>query len=75
MKALYGRVLETVDDEAHGGLAQRDAEAVAPRMESQLTEQDRVIRSTALPGPALREADPLHRARALHEGLRPGAVP
>jgi hypothetical protein len=59
MKALYGRVLETVEDEERGGLAQRDAEAVAPRMESQLTEQDRVIRSTP-PFQGQRFAKPTH---------------
>ncbi len=47
MKALYGRVLETFEEEGRGGLS-RDAQAsFAPRMISQLIDSDRVVRSTA----------------------------
>jgi hypothetical protein len=45
MNALYGRVLETMDDDQHGGLKYADQKAFAPRMESQLGEQDRVQRA------------------------------
>lgn len=47
MKALYGRVIETMDDPAHGGFTAEEQMAFAPRLETQLTEQDRVVRSTA----------------------------
>ncbi len=47
MKSLYGRVLETFDHEERGGLSTADQRAFAPRMETQLSEQDRVDRSTA----------------------------
>lgn len=47
MKALYGRVLETFDDEDRGGLAIDQQETFAPRLQSQLIESDRVVRSTA----------------------------
>lgn len=59
MKSLYGRVLETLDDEEHGGfnpIRQRD---FAPRMESQLTEQDRITRTSA-PFAGQRFAKPTH---------------
>ena len=46
MKALYGRVLETIDDEAHGGFTVKESLKFAPRLETQLTEQDRVVRKT-----------------------------
>jgi len=45
MNALYGRVLETMDDDAHGGLPVDDQKRFAPRMESQLGESDRVTRN------------------------------
>ncbi|MFT3770986.1 MAG: hypothetical protein QM820_36680 [Minicystis sp.] len=44
MNALYGRVLETMDDEDHGGMTVSKQRAFAPRMKSQLGEQDRVQR-------------------------------
>src|SRR5262249_1466622 len=44
MNALYGRVLETMDDDAHGGVAVKNQKNFAPRLETQLTEQDRVNR-------------------------------
>jgi hypothetical protein len=44
MNALYGRVLETIDDQAHGGFATGDQMKLAPRVETQLTEQDRITR-------------------------------
>jgi hypothetical protein len=44
MNALYGRVLETMDDAEHGGLSPADQHRFAPRMQSQLGEQDRVTR-------------------------------
>lgn len=47
MKALYGRVLETFDDAAHGGFSPKDQAAFAPRLESQLADEDRVVRSSA----------------------------
>ncbi|NUP05892.1 MAG: hypothetical protein HOW73_07530 [Polyangiaceae bacterium] len=47
MKALYGRVLETLDDEEHGGFKTQEQRNFAYRMESQLGEQDRIDRSTA----------------------------
>ncbi|HTJ80586.1 MAG TPA: zinc-dependent metalloprotease, partial [Polyangiaceae bacterium] len=47
MKALYGRVLETFDDQDHGGLSVKDQTTFAPRLESQLIEQDRVVRTSA----------------------------
>ncbi|MEJ7732961.1 MAG: hypothetical protein WKG00_27665 [Polyangiaceae bacterium] len=47
MKALYGRVLETFDDDSHGGFTRAEQNIFAPRLESQLGEQDRVVRSTA----------------------------
>lgn len=59
MKALYGRVLETMDDEEHGGLDRKTQETFAPRLESQLIEQDRVVRSTA-PFSGQRFAKPTH---------------
>lgn len=45
MNALYGRVLETMDDDAHGGVALKDQKNFASRLETQLTEQDRVTRT------------------------------
>lgn len=45
MNALYGRVLETIDDEGHGGLSPKAQKTFAPRIESQLSEQDRVTRN------------------------------
>ncbi|MEZ4296261.1 MAG: hypothetical protein R3B70_14920 [Polyangiaceae bacterium] len=48
MNALYGRVLETIDDPAHGGLDLADQKRFAPRIESQLGESDRVTRT--IPG-------------------------
>lgn len=48
MNALYGRVLETMDDPEHGGLDLEDQKRFAPRMESQIAEADRVTRY--LPG-------------------------
>jgi hypothetical protein len=45
MNALYGRVLETFDDEAHGGLDPEAQKTFAPRLESQLADEDRVTRS------------------------------
>jgi len=59
MKALYGRVLETFDDADHGGFAVKDQNAFAPRLESQLIEQDRVVRSTA-PFAGQKFAKPTH---------------
>lgn len=47
MKALYGRVLETFDDENHGGFTRAEQNTFAPRLETQLTEQDRVVRKSA----------------------------
>jgi hypothetical protein len=47
MNALYGRVLETMDDAAHGGLDLADQRRFAPRMESQIAEADRVVRYEA----------------------------
>ena len=47
MKALYGRVLETFDDADRGGLTPDEQWSMAPRLESQLGEQDRVVRSDA----------------------------
>lgn len=44
MNALYGRVLETMDDPEHGGLRIQEQRRFAPRMESQLIEADRVTR-------------------------------
>lgn len=44
MNALYGRVLETMDDAAHGGLDLDEQMRFASRMESQLGEADRVVR-------------------------------
>jgi len=46
MGALYGRVLETFEDESHGGMKALDQNRFAPRMESQLIESDRIKRST-----------------------------
>ena len=51
MNALYGRVLETMDDAAHGGLDPKDQLAFAPRLETQLTEMDRVTRNIPGLGP------------------------
>ena len=47
MKALYGRVLETFDDEGHGGFSTTDQKPFAPRLESQISDEDRVVRKTA----------------------------
>lgn len=47
MKALYGRVLETFEGPERGGFAPSEQMAFAPRLESQLTEMDRVVRSSA----------------------------
>ncbi|MFO0591031.1 MAG: hypothetical protein U0441_26035 [Polyangiaceae bacterium] len=44
MNALYGRVLETMDDGAHGGMDLAEQKNFAPRMESQLGEADRMTR-------------------------------
>ncbi len=44
MNALYGRVLEVMDDDGHGGISPTGQLAFAPRLETQLTEQDRVTR-------------------------------
>lgn len=44
IKAAYGRVLETIDDEAHGGLPREAQHALAARMTSQLGEADRIYR-------------------------------
>lgn len=48
MNALYGRVLETFDDAARGGLDLGEQKRFASRMESQLGEADRVVRT--IPG-------------------------
>ena len=45
MNALYGRVLETMDDAPHGGMDLAEQQNFAPRMESQLGEADRVTRN------------------------------
>jgi len=47
MKALYGRVLETFEDAERGGLTPDEQMRLAPRLETQLTEYDRVKRNTA----------------------------
>jgi hypothetical protein len=47
MKALYGRVLETFEDEDRGGLDANAQESMAPRLQSQLIESDRVVRADA----------------------------
>lgn len=47
MNALYGRVLETMDDSV---FQPADQLAFAPRIETQLTEQDRVVRTINTPG-------------------------
>ncbi len=47
MKALYGRVLETFEDAERGGHTPEEQAAFAPRLETQLTEMDRVLRSDA----------------------------
>lgn len=47
MKALYGRVLETFDDAERGGHTPAEQMSFAPRLETQLTEMDRVLRSDA----------------------------
>ena len=44
VKAAYGRVLETIDDDAHGGIGRDAQHAVASRMTSQLGEEDRIYR-------------------------------
>jgi len=59
MKALYGRVLETFDDEAHGGFEPEDQDPFAPRLETQLIESDRVVRNTE-PFQGQRFAKPTH---------------
>ncbi len=59
MKALYGRVLETFEDPDRGGLPLEEQVAFGPRMESQLIESDRVVRSTA-PFQGQRFAKPTH---------------
>jgi len=51
MNALYGRVLETMDDDQHGGMTYSSQKAFAPRMESQLGEQDRIQRNHPSFGP------------------------
>jgi hypothetical protein len=47
MKALYGRVLETFEDVDRGGHTAAEQASFAPRLETQLTEMDRVLRSDA----------------------------
>lgn len=47
MKALYGRVLETHEEAERGGHTWEEQNAFAPRLETQLTEMDRVLRSDA----------------------------
>ncbi|MFO0549039.1 MAG: zinc-dependent metalloprotease [Polyangiaceae bacterium] len=59
MKALYGRVLETMDDPDHGGFDPKEQVTFAPRLESQLIESDRITRSTA-PFPGQKFAKPTH---------------
>ncbi|MCA9618204.1 MAG: zinc-dependent metalloprotease, partial [Myxococcales bacterium] len=49
MKALYGRVLETMEDADHGGFAPDEQASFMPRMMSQLAEQDRVTRGDGFP--------------------------
>ncbi len=59
MKALYGRVLETFDDAEHGGIAEKDQMNFAPRLESQISDEDRVVRMTA-PFSGQKFAKPTH---------------
>ena len=66
MKSLYGRVLETFDNEEHGGLEVEDQAAFGPRMESQLGEQDRVVRSSA-PFAGQKFAKPTHYTELARE--------
>jgi len=66
MKSLYGRVLETFDDEAHGGLSTEDQDPFGPRMESQLIEQDRVTRTSA-PFTGQKFAKPTHYTELARE--------
>lgn len=74
MKALYGRVLETFEDEASGGIPHDTQIALAPRMESQLIEADRMVRSSA-PFKGQTFAKPTHyteiaRNMALYDAAR-----
>lgn len=59
MKALYGRVLETFETEERGGFDAKDQAEFAPRLQSQLIESDRVIRSSA-PFKGQKFAKPTH---------------
>jgi hypothetical protein len=59
MKALYGRVLETFEDADRGGLSPEEQLDFAPRLETQLTEMDRVVRTDG-PFAGQRFAKPTH---------------
>ncbi|MCC6646211.1 MAG: hypothetical protein IT374_11635 [Polyangiaceae bacterium] len=56
MKALYGRVIEVMDDSVTPVAEQRD---FAPRMQTQLNDQDVIMRTSAVAGGA-KFAQPIH---------------
>lgn len=45
MNAIYGGVLETFDDEDHGGFSVEDQQNFSPRLQSQLSEDDMMPRN------------------------------
>jgi hypothetical protein len=47
MNTLYGRVIETFEDADRGGATPEEQLALAPRMQTQLTEENRVTRADA----------------------------
>ncbi|MFO0617616.1 MAG: zinc-dependent metalloprotease [Polyangiaceae bacterium] len=63
MKALYGRVLETFEDEEHGGFSPIKQMDFAPLLETQLSDEDRIFRSTA-PFAGQKFAKPTHYTEA-----------
>ena len=42
MGVLYGRVVETFDDDAHGGMSPEEQRRFAPRLDSQLSDRDTI---------------------------------
>lgn len=63
MKALYGRVLETFDDEPHGGFEPKQQMNFAPLLETQLSDEDRIVRTTP-PFSGQKFAKPTHYTEA-----------
>lgn len=66
MNALYGRVLETFEDDQHGGMPFFKQTDFAPRLQSQLIESDRVVRSSA-PFAGQKFAKPTHYTELARE--------